>query len=297
MPALSTTGPRVSAAYDLMGNGQTALKIAAGRYYYRVRARNRAGTCDTASAVSAAISVEITAAPLPPPPMHVLPVVGSAPGSFGSYFKTMVQLYNPKSAAVSGRIVYHPQGASGSAGDPSLAFSVAPGKTLAYADLLPAMGVASGIGTADVIADQTSALPIVVARVFNDGGAAGTTGLTEEALRVEDALQVGQTGVLLAPEDVTRFRLNVGVRTLEQGASLTLTVRDKDGAVLKTIGKAYGPTFFAQVGSAVLLDGFALSGGETISVELTAGSAFVYGSTTDNTTNDPNVQIARRLEP
>ena len=29
-----TTGPRISAAYDLMGNGQTGLKFAAGRYYY-----------------------------------------------------------------------------------------------------------------------------------------------------------------------------------------------------------------------------------------------------------------------
>ena len=29
-----TVGPRISAAYDLMGNGQTALKVAAGRYYY-----------------------------------------------------------------------------------------------------------------------------------------------------------------------------------------------------------------------------------------------------------------------
>ena len=29
-----TTGPRLSAAYDLMGNGRTGLKVAAGRYYY-----------------------------------------------------------------------------------------------------------------------------------------------------------------------------------------------------------------------------------------------------------------------
>ena len=30
----STAGPRISGAYDLMGNGRTALKVAAGRYYY-----------------------------------------------------------------------------------------------------------------------------------------------------------------------------------------------------------------------------------------------------------------------
>jgi Carboxypeptidase regulatory-like domain/TonB-dependent Receptor Plug Domain len=33
-----TTGPRLSAAYDLMGNGRTALKLAAGRYYYMIAA-------------------------------------------------------------------------------------------------------------------------------------------------------------------------------------------------------------------------------------------------------------------
>ena len=32
----TTTGPRISAAYDLMGNGRTALKAAAGRYYYQI---------------------------------------------------------------------------------------------------------------------------------------------------------------------------------------------------------------------------------------------------------------------
>ena len=33
-----TVGPRISAAYDLMGNGRTGLKIAAGRYYYVIAA-------------------------------------------------------------------------------------------------------------------------------------------------------------------------------------------------------------------------------------------------------------------
>jgi hypothetical protein len=31
-----TFGPRISAAYDLMGNGRTGLKLAAGRYYYMI---------------------------------------------------------------------------------------------------------------------------------------------------------------------------------------------------------------------------------------------------------------------
>ena len=31
-----TVGPRISAAYDLMGNGRTGIKLAAGRYYYMI---------------------------------------------------------------------------------------------------------------------------------------------------------------------------------------------------------------------------------------------------------------------
>jgi hypothetical protein len=46
----------------------------------------------------------------------------------------------------------------------------------------------------------------------------------------------------------------------------------------------------------VILDGYVLIGGETITVQMTSGSAFVYGSTTDNTTQDPSVQFARKIE-
>src|SRR5204863_376405 len=80
---------------------------------------------------------------------------------------------------------------SGSSSDPSLAYSIAPGKTLSFADLLPAMGLPSGLGSADLLADATSALPVALSRVFNDAGANGTTGLAQEALPAEEALQQG----------------------------------------------------------------------------------------------------------
>jgi hypothetical protein len=266
------------------------------RYYYRVRSRNHGGTCDNTSLSSNTVSVLVNAVSTPVPTVRVLPVVGSAAGGFGSFFKTSLQLYNPKSVTVSGKIVYHPQGISGSASDPSLAYSLAPGKTLSYADLLPAMGVASGVGTADVISDATSPLPQVLARVFNDAGVLGTTGLAEEMVAPADALTQGSTGALFAPADAAKFRLNIGIRTLDAGAAMNITVRDKDGAVVKTTTKSYGPTFFIQIASSALLDGYLLSGSETISFELTSGSAFLYGSTTDNITNDPSLQLARKIE-
>ncbi|HWS73177.1 MAG TPA: hypothetical protein VN605_13760, partial [Thermoanaerobaculia bacterium] len=284
--ATSRTVPTTSTTYTHDG--------ADVRYYYRVRARNRSGICDISSASSASVSVLITA--LPPPATRVLTVVGSTPGSFGSYFKTSLQLFNPKAAAVSGKLVFHTQAASGSSSDPSLPYGIEPGHTLAFADLLPAMGIATGLGSVDLVADPGSPFPVALARVFNDGGAAGTTGLTLDALATEDALQPGQTAALFVPAETARFRLNIGYRTLDRAATLTITVRNRDGAIVKTLEKAIPMTYFRQVGSSDFLDGLALTGGESISITVTEGSAFVYGATTDNVTNDPSVQLARRIE-
>ncbi|HEX3109534.1 MAG TPA: hypothetical protein VHU41_10605, partial [Thermoanaerobaculia bacterium] len=94
----------------------------AGRYYYRVRAHSHSGSCDTTSPSSTAVSV-LVSVPVPPPlPFRVIAVVGSLPGNFGSYFRTSVQLYNPQTTAISGKIIFHTVGVSGSLTDPSLAY-------------------------------------------------------------------------------------------------------------------------------------------------------------------------------
>jgi uncharacterized protein YjdB len=261
------------------------------RYYYRIRTRLREGECNELSNYSSAVSVLINAAPVPA--TRVLAVVGSLPGGFGAFFRTSLQLYNSRQTAISGRIVFHAANVSGSTNDSSLAYAIGPGRTLAFTDLLPAMSLPSGIGSVDLVADGNSALPVALARVFNDAGAAGTSGFAEDALSTDEALRQGRQGVLLAPADITRYRLNIGVRSLTEGVAMTITVRDKDGGVVKTVAKSYGPTFFTQIGSAAMLDGYALTGGETITFDVTGGSAFIYGATTDNTTNDPSVQFAR----
>jgi hypothetical protein len=281
------------AATSVTATSASFTHAAANRYYYRVRARNLSAGCNTASFFSNTSSVLVSVAPVAQ--TRVLPVVGSLPGNFGAYFKTSVQLYNPKSSAVSGKIVFHTQAVSGSSNDPSLAYSIPAGKSLSYADLLPAIGIASGLGSADIVADAGSAFPVMLARVFNDAGAAGTTGLALEAMAPSDALQNGDSGVLIAPAD-TRFRLNIGVRTLEQGAAMTLTVRNKDGVVVKTVPRSFDPTYFRQIGSFEILDSYTLVGGETITIQITSGTAFVYGSTTDNITQDPSVQFAKKVE-
>ena len=262
------------------------------RYYYRVRARNHGTGCDQTSASSASVSVLVEAPEQPVQLMRVVPVVGSTAGSFGSFFKTSVQLFNPATTTVSGQIVYHPTDGSS---DATLAYALEPGASIAWDDLLPAMG-RSGLGTADILGDFGSALPVSSIRVFNDAGASGTTGLNEEAFRVVDALQSGQTSAIIAPGDFTRFRLNIGIRTLSQGAAMTITVRSREGVTLDTINRDFPATHFQQTSSTNFLLGLVLTGGESITVRITSGSAFLYGATTDNTTNDPSIQFAQRVD-
>ena len=221
----------------------------------------------------------------------VVPIVGSTPGVGGSFFRTSVQLHNPTSSVISGRIVFHPSGLSGSGSDPAMPYTLSPGQTQSIADLLPAMG-RSGLGSADIEATSGS-IPAATVRVFNDAGSAGTTGFTEELMRNEDALTSGASGVLLLPADPTRFRFNVGLRTLEAGATATMTLRDASGAVVTRLSRAFPATYHEQQNAAVLLGVPTVPPGGSLTITVNAGAAIFYGATVDTTTGDPSFQIAR----
>jgi hypothetical protein len=101
------------------------------------------------------------------------------------------------------------------------------------------MGV-SGLGSAD-IEITSGAAPVATARVFNDAGPSGTTGFTEEAMRAEEAIPSGQNGVLLIPPDLTVARFNAGVRTLGEGASVTLSLKNAAGMLVGSRTQALPP--------------------------------------------------------
>jgi hypothetical protein len=201
-----------------------------------------------------------------------------------------VQLHNPGSAAMTGRIVFHPSGVAGRATDAALSYSLTPGQTQSIADLLPAMS-RSGLGSAD-IEITSGAPPVVTARVFNDAGAAGTTGFTEQLMRSDEAIQSGQTGILLIPPDLAVARFNVGVRTLDDGASITLTAKNATGTAVGSTSRVFPPNYHEQQDGARFL-GVPMPAGGSISITLNSGAAIVYGATVDNSTGDPSLQIAR----
>ena len=233
--------------------------------------------------------VQIGDPPPPPAQRRILPVVGSTPGSGGTFFRTSLQLHNAGTWPASGRIVFHRSGASGSDNDVAISYLIAAGGTESIPDLLPAMGL-TGIGSADIMI-ASGTVPTVTARVFNDAGASGTTGFTTAAMRPEEALGTGQQGVLFVPADLANYRLNIGVRTLA-ATLITFTVRTATGSIAATIPRFFPATYHEQQAAGAFLNGLPLPAGGSITATVEAGNVIVYGATVDNRTGDPSLQIA-----
>ena len=232
-----------------------------------------------------------------------LTVVGSTPGAFESFFKTSVQLLNPGPGTSTGRIVFHPAGTTGEPTDPSLSFTLGPGQLVSYDDIVDALGE-TGLGSIDLYVGEGQPIPIVITRIFNDAGAEGTTGFTEPLFLPSQVPDEG-TGFLIGPSDTSRFRYNIGIRTLDAPVSLTATVRDSAGNILGTVTHSYPENYFVQMSAEDFL-GFELGNDESIQITFTGGGLIAYGATVDNVTNDASAQflpyvtvpaVAQKTEP
>lgn len=219
---------------------------------------------------------------------------GSVAGAQGSNFKTSMQLVNPGLETIQGRLIFHPQGQPGTQNDPSLAYQIGPTQTLAFADVVAAIGT-NGLGSIDVSVDSSYA-PLVLTRIFNDGGAAGTTGFSEPMVRPGSDFVVdsGHSAWLVAPADFTKFRMNIGVRSLTEGASLTINVYNADGAFLGSAQKSYAADTFDLEPVASYLGALAPPANGLVEVVVTSGKAILAGITVDNISNDTAVQFGTR---
>jgi hypothetical protein len=66
------------------------------------------------------------------------------------------------------------------------------------------------------------------------------------------------------------------------------------GATVKTVVKNYAANYFEQVTLDGFLGGATVVGNESLTLQITAGQAVVYGATVDNTTNDSSASLAVR---
>jgi hypothetical protein len=227
----------------------------------------------------------------PGKPAAILAVVGSVQGA--AFFRTGVQIHNPSATdTITGRFVFHPQGASGSANDPFMVYTLLPGRTTNFPDLLPAMNL-SGLGSLDIVTSDP--VPIVVARVFSDAGAAGTAGFTIDPLPPSAALKSGESGVIIVPPDLSKTRLNIGLRSLDGSVTMVIALRRSNGAIKGFVTKTMGPNYFEQPSVAALLPGHFIEGSDTITFTISSGNgAIIYGASTENSTQDPSLQYAKK---
>jgi hypothetical protein len=222
-------------------------------------------------------------------------VAGSLRGNANSAFKTSAQLTNLGGSPIAGKLVFHPAGTPTKSTDPTIAYSLTQGATVSYDDVVQSMG-ASGLGTIDLI--TTSGYPADVSlRIYNDEGAVnGTSGLTEELRIPLQAHHSGSFGSLTIPANLTAFRLNVGIRTLADETHVSIFVLDASGGQLAHVAdRTFPANTFTQDTGAGFAEQASLPAGGTIRFVVTSGSAFVYGATTDNRTNDPNLRFATKF--
>ena len=221
---------------------------------------------------------------------HIL-VAGSLNGAFGSRFKTAVQLTNRSLGASVGKLVFHPAGASASASDPSLAFELLePDQTLAFDDVVAEMG-RTGLGSIDLVVTDGPP-PDIAVNVYDDQGSAGTAGFTTEVVTPSQVVRTFTNASFIAPSDPVNSRLNIGIRTLESGARLRFSVTDASGSTIVSGRTTTLPAnFFEQKSATAYLGDVPLPANATIHVLVQQGSAFLYGATTDNRTNDARFRL------
>jgi hypothetical protein len=214
-----------------------------------------------------------------------IPAVASGPGNFGSFFRSALTLTNPSPVAIRGKLVMRKLATPGSDADPSLEFTIPANGTIHYDDVVSAMGQA-GLGSLDIYTTASPA-PIAAARVFNDRGTEGTNGLFEEAVPAGKTYLVSST--VLIPQDLTNFRLNVGIRTFD-AVTVNITVYDAAGNQQRAFSRSYAANYFEQP---VVTDfaGGAVPAGGKIVVFAFDKEFIVYGSLNDNRTNDPSMRI------
>ena len=250
------------------------------------------GTIGTNSNYSSGYAIEAIALESNPVLVRILPAAGAAPGAT-AFFRTALQMLNATTNTITGNLVFHKQLQPGSSTDPSLTFSLFPGQSISYPDVVASMGT-SGVGSLDILTNGGDA-PIATARVFSDGGSAGTSGFSEESMPPNAALDFFSRGILLIPPDLTNFRMNIGVRTLDTGATLDVSTYDAAGDLKGTRTlPAYGPNVFDQVPVATFTGVSPVPPGGYIMVtfHVFGGRAFVYSSVIDNKTSDSTFRLA-----
>ena len=221
--------------------------------------------------------------------VNILPVAISAPGLGGSHFKTRLQLRNPRGVGrLTGRLIFHPAFAPASPSDPALPYSLGPWETQTIDDLVATMGQ-TGTGSVDVVATNIDLGPTIQAEIYAETLGGGSVGFAEPTVRPAETTFSG--GTLIGPADPSRFRMNIGIRTLDQGATVRVVVFDSSGIGIWSETRNYPPNYFEQVPASAFIGGTPL--GPSTSFVFDLGNAIIYSVTADNQSQNPVIRFAK----
>lgn len=112
-----------------------------------------------------------------------------------------------------------------------------------------------------------------------------------EPVGSDAALYEGARGTLLAPGEAGRTRFNIGVTTLDDGASIRFSLRDGNGIAKAEASRTFGPRSFQHVSAADLL-GATIAANDSVTVVIESGSALIYGAAIDSASGDTAYQLA-----
>lgn len=229
----------------------------------------------------------------------IVPGQARAAGFGGSFFKSSFWMTNPTDSAVSVRLRYVPS-TGGSSGGAATAreVSLAPGESIAYADVLgEALGATSDtFGVIVVEVAVGMATPIVTSRTFNESNRAKQAGVESDARATFgqyipavpiSAAATGEVWIHGLGGDAAS-RSNLGVVSMSPGA-MNATAAVFDGAGMRRgndVPISVGAHSLVQVSRINEAAGAGLL--PVFSVRVTASSPFfAYASKLDNTTSDP----------
>jgi hypothetical protein len=201
----------------------------------------------------------------------------------GTPWVTDLYVANPGDTTVTGSIYWLVRGVA-NPNPVSVSFSLAPGETAVYADIISAdFGLASGSGAFRVTA---SGAVIVNSRIYASDGSA-TFGQGFAGVPVWAATAAGATASVVGMSYSSAFRTNVYATAGAGGATVDLSLLDPDGTAFATANlvlAAWEP-YLRRVDQ--VFPGVANFDNATMTAAVTAGSVVIGASKVDNASTDP----------
>jgi hypothetical protein len=201
----------------------------------------------------------------------------------GTPWVTDLYIANPGTTTANGTVYWLVRGQANPS-PVSVTFTLAPGETAVFADIISAdFGLTSGNGAFRVTSDSSV---IVNSRIYATDGSS-TFGQGFEGVPATAATQAGATATVVGLSYNSAFRTNVYATGGASGATMVARLLDLTGSELASASLTLGAwePYLRRVDQ--LFSGLANFDDATLAVQVSAGSAVVGASKVDNASTDP----------